>query len=462
MIFELIQSSPLTILITLVVLVFFGTFLLLRNMRLEKSNTDKQTTIDSLSTELITFREKQALLSQQAEQVVRLQQANEELKDTLNKERISLAKAHAQNDAHQNRIHALMEAHEDKLAAMTASEQRLQTQFENLANKIFEEKQQRYTQQTKHNLESVLAPFKSELESFKRQISEQHIREGQERASLKTEILNLKALNQKITEEAAALTNALKGDNKKQGNWGEVVLQRILQESGLREGHEFDTQVAATSQEGRRYQPDVVVHLPNEKDVIIDSKVSLAAYERFYNCEDEAQRDIYLTQHVASIKGHIKGLGAKDYQSLKGIKTLDYVLLFIPIEPAFLLAVEEEPDLVTLALNNNIMLVSPTNLLVALRTINNIWQYEYQNQNAQLIAEQAAKLYDKFVGFITDMEKVGKALDGAQSSFDSAMNKLSSGRGNIVKQIEKFRELGVQPNKKLNENIQSLTNKSDD
>ncbi|WDT88049.1 DNA recombination protein RmuC [Alteromonas sp. 009811495] len=462
MIFELIQSSPLTILITLVVLVFFGIFLLLRNMRLEKSNTDKQTTIDSLSTELITLREKQTLLSQQAEQVITLQQANEELKDTLNKERISLAKAHAQNDAHQNRIHALMEAHEDKLAAMTASEQRLQTQFENLANKIFEEKQQRYTQQTKQNIESVLAPFKSELDSFKRQISEQHIREGQERASLKTEILSLKALNQKITEEAAALTNALKGDNKKQGNWGEVVLQRILQESGLREGHEFDTQVAATSQEGRRYQPDVVVHLPNEKDVIIDSKVSLAAYERFYNCEDEAQRDIYLTQHVASIKGHIKGLGAKDYQSLKGIKTLDYVLLFIPIEPAFLLAVEEEPDLVTLALNNNIMLVSPTNLLVALRTINNIWQYEYQNQNAQLIAEQAAKLYDKFVGFITDMEKVGKALDGAQSSFDSAMNKLSSGRGNIVKQIEKFRELGVQPNKKLNENIQSLTNKSDD
>ena len=411
----------------------------------------------NLQNQLLLLNQQNAQLHQEAQQIGELIASNEKLKDLLSNERVMLARAQAQNEAQQNRINALLEAHEDKINTMAQSEKRLQTQFENLANKIFEEKQNHYTQQTKHNIEAVLAPFKSDLEGFKRQISEQHIREGQERASLKTEILGLKELNQKITAEAAALTNALKGDNKKQGNWGEVVLERILKESGLREGHEFDTQVNATSPDGKRYQPDVVVHLPNDKDVIIDSKVSLAAYERYFNCDDDNERSRYLIQHVASIKGHIKGLGDKDYQSLKGIKTLDYVLLFIPIEAAFLLAVEEEPDLVTMALNNNIMLVSPTNLLVALRTINNIWQYEYQNQNAQQIAEQGAKLYDKFVGFITEMEKVGKSLDSAHTSYEGAMNKLNSGRGNIVRQVEKLRELGVQPTKKLSESYKGLT-----
>jgi len=414
---------------------------------------------ESLQSSNQALAQENAVLQVGQQTLQALETENVSLTQELNEQKVLVAKTQAQNDAQQKRIEALHEAHEDKLASMAASEQRLQTQFENLANKIFEEKQQRYTQQTKHNIESVLAPFKSELEGFKKQISEQHIREGQERASLKTEILSLKALNQKITEEAAALTNALKGDNKKQGNWGEVVLDRILQESGLREGHEYETQVSVTVEQGKRLQPDVVVHLPNDKDVIIDSKVSLAAYERFYNCEDENQRATFLAQHVASIKGHIKGLGAKDYQSLKGLKTLDYVLLFIPIEPAFMLAIEEEPELVTLALNNNIMLVSPTNLLVALRTINNIWQYEYQNQNAQHIAEHAAKLYDKFVGFIGDMEKVGKSLDAAHSSYEGAMSKLTAGRGNIVRQIERFRELGVQPNKRLPDNLTSNQNK---
>ena len=416
----------------------------------------KVSELRNIQNELLLLSQQNAQLKQDTQHQKELAASNDELKDLLSNERVMLARAQAQNEAQQNRINALLEAHEDKINTMAESEKRLQTQFENLANKIFEEKQNHYTQQTKHNIEAVLAPFKSDLEGFKRQISEQHIREGQERASLKTEILGLKELNQKITAEAAALTNALKGDNKKQGNWGEVVLERILKESGLREGHEFDTQVNATSNDGKRYQPDVVVHLPNDKDVIIDSKVSLAAYERYFNCEDDNERSRYLVQHVASIKGHIKGLGNKDYQALKEIKTLDYVLLFIPIEAAFLLAVEEEPDLVTMALNNNIMLVSPTNLLVALRTINNIWQYEYQNRNAQQIAEQGAKLYDKFVGFITEMEKVGKSLDNAHVSYQGAMNKLNNGRGNIVRQVEKLRELGVQPNKKLSENYQGL------
>ena len=395
------------------------------------------------------------LLRQFATKLEKCKQQQLSLEQTLQLERLTVVKLESKCEAQEKRTQALLDAHQEKIADMNAAEKRLQTQFENLANKIFDEKQQRYTQQAKTNIESVLAPFKNQLDAFKQQIADQHIREGQERASLKTEILGLKALNQKITEEAAALTNALKGDNKQQGNWGEVVLERILKESGLREGHEFETQVNIASEQGKRQLPDVVVHLPNDKDVVIDSKVSLTAYERYYNCKDEVEKASYLKQHVTSIKSHVKGLGSKDYQSLKGLKTLDYVLLFIPIESAFMLAIEEEPDLITMALNKNIMLVSPTNLLVALRTINNIWQYEYQNQNAQRIAEQAAKLYDKFVGFINDMEKIGKAIEGANTTYEQAMNKLSKGRGNIIRQIESFKTLGVQPNKKLSVNYDS-------
>ena len=405
---------------------------------------------NALQDQINLTQEKIGALSEKEKQYEQLLQDKNSLAQALSELQNEFTRVQAQNEAQKARIDALMQSHEEKLALMHSSEQRLQTQFENLANKIFEEKNLSYQVQSKHNIEAILAPFKSQLEGFKQQISEQHIREGQERASLKTEILSLKALNQKITEEASALTRALKGDNKKQGNWGEVILERILKESGLREGHEFETQVSTQSDQGRRLQPDVVVHLPNDKDVIIDSKVSLSAYERYFNSEDDNERKQFLRAHISSLKNHIKGLGAKDYQSIKGVRTLDYVLLFIPIEAAFLLAIEEEPELVSLALNNNIMIVSPTNLLVALRTINNIWQYEYQNQNAQRIAEQAGKLYDKFVGFVSDIEKIGKALDSAHGNYEAAINKLSNGRGNLIRQVEKFRELGVQPNKRLN------------
>ena len=345
-------------------------------------------------------------------------------------------------------------ASQDKLQLLEAAEKRLQEQFENLANRIFEQKQEKFSQSSKAGLDSILLPLREQIEGFKKQVTDQYVKEGQERASLKTEILGLKELNQQITHDAAALTKALKGDNKVQGNWGEVVLERVLKESGLREGHEFDTQVALKNEHGKSYQPDVVVHLPNDKDVVIDSKVSLAAYERYFNeHDDELARVVHLKEHVNSLRNHIKELGKKDYQDLKGIRTLDYVLMFIPIESAFLLAADQAPELMKLAFDNNIMLVSPTNLLVALRTINNIWQYEYQNQNAQKIADNAAKLYDKFHGFMVDMDKVGKALESSQKSYEGAMNKLSSGKGNIVRQIEQFRKLGVQSNKNLDKNL---------
>ncbi|MGJ8681156.1 DNA recombination protein RmuC [Paraglaciecola sp.] len=345
-------------------------------------------------------------------------------------------------------------ASKEKLQLLEEAEKRLKEQFENVANKIFEQKQEKFSQSSKANLDTILSPLKVQIEGFKKQVSDQYVKEGQERASLKTEILGLKELNQQITQDAAALTKALKGDNKAQGNWGEVVLDRVLKESGLREGHEFETQVSLKDEHGKLYQPDVVVHLPSDKDVVIDSKVSLAAYERYFNeQEDDGARAIHLKEHINSLRNHIKELGKKDYQDLQGIRTLDYVLMFIPIESAFLLAADQAPELLKLAFDNNIMLVSPTNLLVALRTINNIWQYEYQNQNAQKIADNAAKLYDKFHGFVTDMDKVGKALESTQKNFDGAMNKLSTGKGNIVRQVEQFRKLGVQSNKKLDDKL---------
>lgn len=345
-------------------------------------------------------------------------------------------------------------AMQEKMDLLANAENRLQSQFENLANKIFEQKQEKFTQTSKAGLDALLSPLKDQIEGFKKQVSDQYVKEGQERASLKTEILGLKELNQQITQDAAALTKALKGDNKQQGNWGEVVLERILTESGLREGHEFDTQVSLRNESGKLYQPDVVVHLPNDKDIVIDSKVSLSDYEQYFNQQDdETLRKGHLTAHVNSLKTHIKELGKKDYQDLKGIRTLDYVLMFVPIESAFLVAIEDSPELVKLALDNNIMIVSPTNLLVALRTINNIWQYEYQNQNAQKIATQAGRLYDKFHGFVEDMEKISKSVESVQKHVDAATNKLVSGKGNLVRQIEQFRELGVQTNKKLKQEI---------
>jgi DNA recombination protein RmuC len=410
--------------------------------------------IDALRLQQLENQKKLGQLAQQSERIPELEAEKQQWQHQHQQVQQQAGDLRTQLEAQSAKHQQEQLASQDKLVLLESAEQRLQQQFENLANKIFEQKNENFKQSSKAGLDALLSPLKEQIEGFKKQVTDQYVKEGQERASLKTEILGLKELNQQITHDAAALTKALKGDNKQQGNWGEVVLERILKESGLREGHEFDTQVSLKNEAGKSYQPDVVVHLPNDKDVVVDSKVSLSAYERYFNeQEDDVERKRYLSEHINSLRSHIKELGKKDYQDLKGIRTLDYVLMFIPVEPAFLLAVEHAPELIKLALDNNIMLVSPTNLLVALRTINNIWQYEYQNQNAQKIADNAGKLYDKFHGFVTDMEKVGKAIESTQKNFDGAMNKLSTGKGNLVRQVEQFKTLGVQSNKKLDSQL---------
>ncbi|HIF9078693.1 TPA: DNA recombination protein RmuC [Photobacterium damselae] len=341
-------------------------------------------------------------------------------------------------------------AAEEKIKLLENAEERLRIQFESLANRLFEQKSRSVDEQNRISLESLLMPLKEQLEGFKKQVNDSFSYEARERHTLIHQINSLKQLNEQMAKEAVNLTQALKGDNKAQGNWGEVILARVLSESGLREGHEYQTQVSLENDEGKRYQPDVVVRLPENKDVVIDAKMSLVAYERFYHAELAAERELALSEHVASVRGHMRGLSRKDYHQLHGVRSLDYVLMFIPVEPAFQAAIEADPALIRDAMDLNIMLVSPTTLLVALRTINNLWRNERQNQNAKEIAERASRLYDKLRLFVTDMEAMGASLEKANQSYQGAMNKLVSGRGNVLRQAESFKQLGVEVKRDIN------------
>ncbi|CAM4171606.1 DNA recombination protein RmuC [Shewanella denitrificans] len=392
----------------------------------------------------------------QAERATSLETQLSDTQRKLMESQLALSKSNAMQQTILIKSRTEQEALQDKIRLLETAEARLTVQFENLANRIFEERSENFKQQNVSQIDSVLGPLKQQLEGFRQQINESYTHEQSERSALKHQLTHLHELNMKMSQDAVNLTNALKGDNKQQGNWGEVILERVLQESGLREGHEYQTQQELKDDNGKRFKPDVIVHLPEQKDVVIDAKMSLIAYERYFNSSDESHKQQALKEHVISIRQHIKGLSQKDYHKLHGLKSLDYVLMFIPIEPAFLLAIEHDPSIINFALEQNIMLVSPTNLLVALRTINNIWRYEYQNQNAQTIAKQAAKMYDKFCGFIEDMDKVGRALEGAEKSYQSAMGKLSSGKGNLVRQAHLMQKLGVDTSKQLDKHKVNL------
>ncbi|MGF1722668.1 DNA recombination protein RmuC [Vibrio kyushuensis] len=341
----------------------------------------------------------------------------------------------------------------EKLQLLEQAEERLKQQFEHLANQLFEAKTAKVDEQNKQSLNGLLSPLKEQLEGFKKQVNDSFSQEAKERHTLVHELKSLQRLNEQMTKEAVNLTQALKGDNKQQGNWGEVVLARVLAESGLREGHEYQTQVSLQNEAGKRFQPDVIVHLPHNKQVVVDSKMALIAFERYFNAENDQDKAQALSDHLVALRAHIKGLSQKDYHQLKGIQSLDYVLMFIPVEPAFQVAIQADPSLVKEAMEQNIIIVSPTTLLVALRTIDNLWRNDRQNQNAQLIADRASKLYDKVRLFVDDMEGLGAALDKANQSYQGAMNKLATGRGNVIKQAESFKTLGVEVKKPISSNL---------
>ncbi len=338
---------------------------------------------------------------------------------------------------------------DDKLKVLDHAREELQAQFKNLANQIFDEKTRTFADQSKANLDTILTPFKEKISEFEKRVQETYTTEGKERHSLIQEVRKLQDLNRQISEDTENLTKALKGDSKTQGTWGELILEKILEESGLRKGIEYDSQGGFRDEEGKLLKPDVIVHLPEEKDIIIDSKVSLTAYEKYVRAETDEDRDRAVKDHLISINAHLKGLESKKYDELPDVRSLDFVLMFIPVESAFMLTVEKDNEIFRKAFAQNIMIVSPSTLLVTLRTIQNIWRYEYQSKNALEIAEKAGNLYDKFVGFVADLEKIGDQIGAAQKTYDGAHNKLVSGRGNLVARAQNLIELGVKSRKRL-------------
>jgi DNA recombination protein RmuC len=340
-----------------------------------------------------------------------------------------------------------------RIDSLNEAKEALTNQFKNLANEILEDKTKKFTEQNAQQLDILLKPLQTKLTEFKEQVSNSYEKESRERFALKHEIERLVSLNLKMSDETRSLTNALKGDSKIQGNWGELVLESILESSGLRKGEEYLVQDSHTQADGSRLQPDVIIKLPEGRHLVIDSKVSITAYARHTEAATTDEADKELLAHIQSIRQHIQGLSGKNYAGIADIASVDFVLMFIPIEPAFLSALKSAPNLYQEALSKNIVLVCPSTLMATLRTVAHLWRQDQQNRNAMEIARQCANLYDKFVGFVEDLEQIGKRLDQAQSSYHDAFNKLKTGKGNLIKAAEKVKELGVKPNKMIASNL---------
>ena len=349
-----------------------------------------------------------------------------------------------------------------RIESLNEAKEALTIQFKNLANDILDDKTRRFTEQNALSLDALLKPLQTKLTEFKEQVSTSYANESRERFALKSEIERLSALNVKMSDETRSLTQALKGDSKVQGNWGELVLESILESSGLRKGEEYLVQDSHTQVDGSRLQPDIVVRLPEGRHLVVDSKVSITAYARYAESVEADTAQSELNAHIQSLRQHIQGLSSKNYSSLYGVGSVDFVLMFIPIEPAFLLALKSAPNLYQEALAKNIVLVCPSTLMATLRTVAHLWRQDHQNKNALEIARQCGALYDKFVGFVDDMDKLGQRIDQAQTSYHDAFNKLKTGKGNLIRTAEKVRELGVKPSKTLPTGLLDSTAETDE
>ena len=339
--------------------------------------------------------------------------------------------------------------HGEKLTLLNESKEQLSVAFKNIANEIFDDKSKKLVDNNKESLATVLSPLQDKIRQFEKRVEDTYDKESKERFSLAREIKQLQQMNTQISEDAVNLTNALKGDNKAQGNWGEMILETLLENSGLVKGREYEVQVSLQSTEGGKFQPDVVVHLPESRDIIIDSKVSLKAWDAYCSTNDVDEKAGFLKQHVQSVRSHVKGLSGKDYQNLAGISTLDYVFLFMPIDAAYSVAIQNDPGLSQYAFEKNIVFVSPTMLLTTLKLAQNLWRLDQQNRNAVEIAEKAGALYDKFVNFVGDLEDVGARIDSSKKSYENAHKKLRSGTGNLIRRVEDLKTLGAKTSKKL-------------
>jgi DNA recombination protein RmuC len=341
-------------------------------------------------------------------------------------------------------------------------QQKFTKEFENLANRIFDDKAKRFSELSKTNLQDILNPLKERIVEFQSKVEETNKESIRGHASLREQLSMLKDMNQQITQEAKNLTEALKGQSKTQGNWGEFILESILEKSGLVKGREYVVQESLTAESGKRFQPDVIIKLPENKSIVIDSKVSLVAYEKFISSDDEHQKQFALREHINSIRSHIKSLSSKNYQNLYQLESLDFVLMFMPVEPAFALAVQNDQTIFNDAFEMNIVIVSPSTLLATLRTISSIWRQEKQNRNALEIAKQSGDMLDKFTAFVEDLLTVGKGLISVKDNYDKAMNKLTDGRGNLINRAEKIKQLGAKASKSLPPNILYRADQDDD
>ncbi|WP_455924421.1 DNA recombination protein RmuC [Pseudomonas putida] len=398
---------------------------------------------------------KQAELAAQARELDLLQIERDNARDAAhawnlerNGKEVELRRLDAQCAGLQAELREQQDSHQQRLTDLQGSRDELRAQFAELAGKIFDEREQRFAETSNQRLGQLLDPLKERIQSFEKRVEESYQQEARERFSLGKELERLQQLNQRLSDEATNLTQALKGQ-KTQGNWGELILERVLEHAGLEKGREYQTQVSLKGPDGERFQPDVLILLPGDKQVVVDSKVSLTAYQQYISADDPAVSQAALKQHVLSLRNHVKGLSGKDYNRLEGLHSLDFVLLFVPIEAAFSAALQAEPNLFQEAFDRQIVIVSPTTLLATLRVIDSLWKQERQSQNAREIAERAGWLYDKFVLFIQDLDEVGNRLQQLDKAYGAARNKLVEGRGNLVSRTEQLKLLGARASKSL-------------
>ena len=391
-----------------------------------------------------------------AEQQELNQKQSIEIKELQN-DKNQLIGLKSQLAAQNENLQKLLDSQKEEIAKM---QEVAKTEFQNLANKILEEKTLKFTEQNQQNLKNILNPLQEKITDFEKKVENTHKESIDYHAALRQQIIGLKDLNLQMSKETMNLTKALKGDSKIQGNWGELVLERVLEKSGLEKGREYEIQKSFTTEEGNRVQPDVVINLPDGKKMIVDSKVSLTAYEKYINEDEEEQKTAFLKEHVTSLKRHVEQLGNKNYQHLYEMESPDFVLLFIPIEPAFAIALNEDTQLYNKAFEKNIVIVTPSTLLATLRTIDSMWTNQKQQDNAIEIARQAGALYDKFEGFVTDLVKIGKKMDEAKTEYEGAMNKLVDGRGNLITSVQKLKIMGAKAKKSLPEPILNRANSS--
>jgi DNA recombination protein RmuC len=439
--------------VALAIGLFLGKQLFSANSKSEKASLEEK--INGFISQINQQKEQTILERNQFEKQLFI--SNQE-KETIRSEKEALA---IQLSKKETDFENLWERNKEQKQEVEQLQEKFTKEFENLANKILEEKTTKFTEQNKENLKNILSPLQDKIQLFEKKVEDTHKESIDYHAALRQQILGLREMNEQMSKETLNLTKALKGDSKMQGNWGELVLERVLEKSGLEKDREYFVQQSFVTEEGNRVFPDVIINLPDGKKMIVDSKVTLTAYERYINEEDENLKTQFLKEHVISINRHVEQLGNKNYHDLYQMESPDFVLLFIPIESAFALALNEDTSLYNKAFEKNIVIVTPSTLLATLRTIDSMWTNQKQQENALEIARQAGALYDKFEGFVTDLVKIGKKMDEAKVEYQGAMNKLVDGKGNLITSVEKLKKMGAKAKKSLPENIINRANSSD-